>query len=209
MDKTLMSAKEPGTWPEVLYAHPAGLKASYVEGSLFRQWCKKYEGRLLFCDRMLTSGQIPHSGPIRGPMFFHELFLGTQYLDAGYGAVFFYRQVEDMACYQKACELLGGSAAAQFITPNWEKGGRAPDLLVFDPPTGRFRFVECKGRNERFTPKQVQRFREIEDYLNQTSKAHAEPLTDDRDQRLFPALASGQWIHIARLFPSTVEGVVT
>jgi hypothetical protein len=102
-----MSAKETGAWPEVLYAYPADMKASYVEGRLFRQWCKKYEGRLLFCDRMLSSGQIRHSGPVRGSMFFHELFLGTQYLHAGYGAVFFYRQVEDMTCYQKACELSG------------------------------------------------------------------------------------------------------
>jgi hypothetical protein len=209
MGGPLISPQESGNWPEVLYAYPVRLKASYVEGSLFRHWCKKYKGRLLFCDRMLTSGQIPHSGPIRGPMFFHELYLGTQYLDAGYGAIFFYRQVEDVTCYQKACELLGGSAAAQVITPNWERGGRAPDLLVFDPSTGRFRFVECKGKNERFTPKQVQRFWEIEEYLNRTSTAHAEPLTDKRNRRLFPALASGQWIHIARLFPSTVEGVVT
>jgi hypothetical protein len=179
--------------------YPVSLKASYLEGNLFRQWCERYEGRLLFCDRMLTSCQIPHSGPIKGPMFFHELFLGTQYLDAGYGALFFYRQVEDQACYQKACKLFGGSAAAQFITPNWEKGGRAPDLLIFEPPTGRFWFVECKGRSERFTPKQVQRFREIEDYLNRNSFAHAEPLVDPRDERLFPPLAPGQWIHIARL----------
>jgi hypothetical protein len=58
--------------------------------------------------------------------------MGTLYLDAGYEALFFYRKVEDEVCHQKAVSVLGGNLAAQFITPNDETGGRAPDLLVLN-----------------------------------------------------------------------------
>lgn len=111
-------------------------------------------------------------------MFFHELFLGTRYLGAGCGALFFYRQVEDDACYRKACEILGGDSAAQFITPNNEQGGRAPDLLVYDPRSLRFRFVECKSQSEAYTANQPRRFAEIEEYLNATLPEGSEPLTN-------------------------------
>jgi len=173
----------------------------YRSGLLFQQWRENYRGHLLFCDRMLFSKQIPHSGPIAHPLFFNELLMGTRYLDAGYEVLFFYRQVEDEACYQKACELLGGNAAARFVTPNSERDGRAPDLLVFAPETNRFRFVECKRVGESFTRKQPTRFATIERYLNQTSDLHGSALADSRDASLLPPLSEGQWIHIARLRP--------
>ena len=186
---------------EQFYPYPRELRTRYREGKLFREWCEKYSGALLFCERMFTSRQIPHSGPIRDAMFFNELFLGTQYLDAGYGALFFYREVEDLQCYRKACEILGGEDAAQFITPNSERGGRAPDLLVYDPRSLRFRFVECKGPSEGYTKNQPGRFRKIEEYLNEKLPKGCQPLADIKHEMLFPILRPGQWIHVARLEP--------
>ncbi len=196
----IVSASRP--WPETVYSHPRALKDAYRQGILFRQWLESYKGHLLFCNRMLSSRQIPHSGPIDNPLFFNEFLMGTKYLDAGYEVLFFYRQVEDEACYQKACELLGGTTAAQFVTPNSERDGRAPDLLVFDPKTSRFRFVECKRVGEPFTRKQPQRFAAIERYLNQTPHVHGSVLADPQRATLFPPLWEGQWIHIARLKPA-------
>lgn len=184
---------------EQTYTYPRGLRDRYVQGVLFNEWRKRYPDALLFCPRMLQSRQIPHSGPISGPMFFNELFLGTQYLDAGYGALFFYREVEDRACYRKAREILGGEDAAQFVTPNSERGGRAPDLLIYDPDSLRFRFVECKSPTERYTQHQPVRFAGIEAYLNATLPASATPLSDETHPALFPPLHAGQWIHVARL----------
>jgi hypothetical protein len=129
--------------------------------------------------------------------------MGTLYLDAGYEALFFYRKVEDEVCHQKAVSVLGGNLAAQFITPNDETGGRAPDLLVLNPLTKHFRFVECKGKCERFTKSQKGRFAEIERYLNSSSIA-SNVLSDSGREDLFPPLAAGQWIHIARLVPSSL-----
>ncbi len=152
---------------------------------------------------MAKSGQIPHGGPLKNAMFFHELYMGTRYLDAGYEALFFYRRVEDDRCYQMAEMLLGSPAAAQIITPNSERGGRPPDLLVFNPKTGAFRFVECKGRSEPFTPRQEGKFRFIERYLNETGTGRSDPLADPSRRDLFPDLSKGQWIHIARLVPAS------
>lgn len=111
--------------PEVRYSYPPTLRASYNEGKLFNAWCKRYKGHYLFCDKMFLSHQIPHSGPLKNTFFFHELFIGTKYLDAGYEVLFFYRQVEDQASYRKASEVLG-SSAAEFIAPNAEKGWPSP-----------------------------------------------------------------------------------
>lgn len=193
-----MSGRAPTTWPESRIEYPAALRSEYREGRLFRRWREQYQGHFLFTQRMRQSKQIPHSSALDNAMFFHELFMGTRYLDAGYEALFFYRQVEDQACYDKAEELLGGRAAAQFITPNGETGGRAPDLLVFDRKTGAFRFVECKGKTEPFTSRQVARFKAIEDYLNRWSR-YRRPLEGPEHPDLFPRLSAGQWIHIARL----------
>jgi hypothetical protein len=192
---------DPPRRVEQAYAYPAELLTRYREGRLFREWCERYPDALLFCERMWGSRQIPHSGPISNVMFFHEFFLGTRYVEAGYGVLFFYRQVEDEACYRKACEILGGEEAARFITPNNERGGRAPDLLVYDPRSLCFRFVECKGKAERYTANQPGRFAEIEEYLNSTLPHGSEPLTDSRHGGLFPRLGPGQWIHVARLEP--------
>lgn len=186
---------------EQSYLYPKELLIRYRKGKLFCEWCQKYSDALLFCERMFTSRQIPHSGPIHRTWFFNELFLGTQYLDAGYGALFFYREVEDQQCYRKACEILGGEEAAQFITPNNESGGRAPDLLVYDLRSLRFRFVECKNPKERYTENQPNRFRKIEEYLNKNLPKGSKPLTDMKYEMLFPILPSGQWIHVARLEP--------
>lgn len=188
---------EPSNWPEETCTYPACLREEYREGKLFRKWFEKYEGHLLFSERMLTSRQIPHSEP-REPRGFHEFYMGTLYIDAGYEAMSFYRRVEDEASYAKVCELVGGEAVAQFVAPNSENGGRAPDLIVFEPATSRFRFVETKGKSEPFTMSQVNRFTGIETHLNQVSPPLPQPLCGP-DTHLLPPLASGRWIHVARL----------
>jgi hypothetical protein len=58
-------------------SYPSELLDRYRRGKLFREWCAAYPDALLFCPRMWESRQIPHSGPIGGPMFFHELYLGV------------------------------------------------------------------------------------------------------------------------------------
>ena len=188
-------SRNPASWLEVINTYNADLKSSYYEGSLLPKWRKDYAGSFLFCkEYMDKSLQIPPHMR-RG---FNELFVGTKYLDAGYDALLWCRRGECKTCFQKAGELLGDRAAEQFLTT--EEGGRPPDLLVFDTPTGRFRFVECKGK-ESFTHRQVPKFTEIENYLNHISRARAELLTDSRDEKLFPALSPSQWIHIARVLP--------
>jgi hypothetical protein len=157
-------------WPEVIWFYPPEIKAAYYAGTLFREWFKKYpplapthpKGHHLFRDRMFSGRDIPHSGPIKYCSYFHEFYVRTQYLDAGYDVLFYQRKVEDPVCYRKACELFGDvdgcTDAGQFIVPNREDGGRAPDLIVFKPGTKLFRFVECKGKYERFAKSQPKRF---------------------------------------------------
>ena len=189
------------SWLEVAYAYPPCLRASYRKGRLFRQWFKHYQGHLLFHERMFSSAQIPHSGPIEKAYFFHEFFMGTQYLHAGYEALLFYREAEHKASYEKAKALLGGSAAAEIIIGPNERKGRPPDLLIFDHRTGRFHFVECKGMSERFTKWQERRFADIEKYLNQNPPPCKQALDGPRRRDLFPSLLPGQWIHVVRLAP--------
>lgn len=189
---------ETSAWPEATYTYPPGLREEYQEGRLFQRWFKKYQGHLLFCERMFTSRQIPHSGPLKEARGFHEFFMGTLYIDAGYEAMCFYRRVENEACYEQVCKLLGGDAAAQFVAPNSERGGRAPDLIVFELQTSRFRFVETKGRTESFTRSQVDRFTGIEAYLNGVSPPLPQPLSGS-NSHLFPPLSAGRWIHVARI----------
>jgi hypothetical protein len=125
----------------------------------------------------------------------------------GFDDVLFYqRKVEDEVCYRKACELFndadGCTDAGQFIVPNKEDGGRAPDLIVFKPGTKLFRFVECKGKYEKFAKAQPSRFAGIERFLNESSVAKTGPLFDPAYPQLFPPLSNGQWIHVARLIPA-------
>jgi hypothetical protein len=195
-----MNSSSSYKMPESTCAYPRGRRDAYREGKLFRHWVETYRGRMLFCDHMWDSGQIPHSGPVRDAFFFNELFLGTRYLDAGYEVLFYYRQVDDETCYQKLCELLGGTVNAQFVAPNSEAGGRAPDLLVFDPQNGRFRFVECKGRSETVTRRQLERFASIERYLANLGTCPP-ALADAHNTILFPRLSKDRWIHVARLDP--------
>lgn len=195
-------AREASLWSEVTYEYPANLRADYREGKVFQQWYEKHQGHFLYCQRMRTSRQIPHSGPLRGgqgALGFVELFVGGLYIDAGYEAMWMYLRKEDERCYHKLCELLGGETAGRFIAPDFEKGGRAPDLIVFNPDTGCFRFVECKNKTEGFSPSQRKRFIGIEEFLNRTSANHAGVLSMPNENNLFPALTTGQWIHIARL----------
>jgi hypothetical protein len=191
-------------WPEIKYTYPPLLEEWYRKGVLFRLWFNLYRGHLLFDTRMFSSEQIPHSGPLKNAYFFHEFFMGTQYLDAGYEALFCYREVESKESYKQASDLLGGSEAAKFICPNAERGGRPPDLLVFDPQTGALRFVECKGKSEQFSKAQPSRFAGIEEYLNQHLPPCERPLNvpGPRWKDLFPPLKPGQWLHVVRLVPS-------
>lgn len=108
-----MTVHEPTHWPEAIHTYPAALRAAYREGKLFGKWWEQYRGRYLFTERMLRSRQIPHSGPLQNAWFFHEFYMGTRYLDAGYEVLFFYRRVEDDRCYQMAEKLLGGPAAVR------------------------------------------------------------------------------------------------
>jgi hypothetical protein len=202
---SMQLGQESGSWPEVKFVYDPAIRDSYYAGKQFGLWVEKYKANYLFCERMRGSREIPNG--VRRPghtYYFNEFFAGIQYLAAGYEAMVFYRQVEDQKCYQKIVELLGGDAAAQVLAPNSEKGGRAPDLVVFDPQTGKFRFVECKKKNERYTPPQKDRFLGIERYLNNSRQA-GKLLSNPRREDLFPPLALGQWIHVARLMPSKRE----
>lgn len=177
-------------------------KIAYREGKLFRQWYELYkEGHLLFDEKMLKSRQIPHSGPVKNPIGFYELFVGIKYLDAGYDAIWYYRD----KAREKAKELLGGDAAAKEIITKYEYKPQPPDLLVFCPKTKRFRFVECKGKNERLTKSQEEAFPKVERYLNKNRPPCGVALADPRREDLFPPLASHQWIHIVRLVPDNTE----
>lgn len=202
-DRLTISPKQETHWPEVRYEYSPDLRTQYKEGKLLSSWVKKYNGHFLFCDRMLTDPRYPFDKPkeARG---FNELFMAIRYIEAGYEALWYYRKVEDNRSYQKLCELLGGDQAGHAIAPNSEKGGTAPDLIVFEPGTGRFRFVECKGKWEPFTTRQIDRFAGIETYLNDHPPAHAPALSvsaDENHQELFPTLPTGQWIHVARVVP--------
>lgn len=198
-------------WPEVTWFYPTEIKAAYYAGTLFREWFNKYpplspanlNGHYLFRDKMLKGRDMPHSGPMKGACFFREFYMGMQYLNAGYEAMVYHRRVEDEACFQKACELFGDADgcmdAGDFIVPNDEIGGRAPDLIVFKPGTKLFRFVECKGKDEYFTQPQPKRFTAIEKYLNTSLEPGSKALTDSAHPKLFPVLSEGRWIHVARI----------
>jgi hypothetical protein len=158
---------------------------------------------MLFYPNLFTSKQIPHSGPIPNPMFFSEFLTGSWYLDAGYEVLRNYREVEDHASFEVVCKLLGGREAADLVTPNAEKGGRPPDLIVFERNTGRFRFVECKRANpwESFTGAQPSRFSAVEACLNERLDWERYALTDATPTYLFPQLPQQRWIHVVRIAP--------
>jgi hypothetical protein len=198
-------------WPEVTWFYPTEIKAAYYAGTLFREWFNKYSplsaanpnGHYLFRDKMLFGRDMPHSGPMKGACFFPEFYMGMQYLDASYEAMVYHRKVEDELCFLKACELFGDTGgrddAGRFIVPNGERGGRAPDLIVFKGGTKLFRFVECKGKSERLTKRQPERFARIEEYLNKSLGTGARALSDPAFPQLFPPLSEGRWIHVARI----------
>jgi hypothetical protein len=197
-------ARKGSRWQEVVFQYPEQLRADYRQGKVLRQWYENYQGHYLYDDKMLLSNQIPHDGPPppgQGALGFGELYVGGQYIEAGYEVMWRYLRKENQRCYRKLCELLGGEEAVRFVAPDSEAGGRAPDLLVFHPETGRFRFVECKGKNEGFAPKQIERFIGIEEFLNRTTANHAGLLSEPNETRLFPPLGEGQWIHMARVVP--------
>jgi hypothetical protein len=205
------SSQDSTTWPEVTWFYPPEIKAAYYAGTLFRKWFKKYpplmpttpNGHYLFRDKMLHGRDMPHSGPMKGACFFREFYVAMQYLDAGYEALVYHREVEDKLCFLKACELFGDTGgrtdAGKFIVPNDETGGRAPDLIVFKPETKLFRFVECKGKKENFTQPQPARFTAIEDYLNKSLGTGTGALFDPAYPQLFPPLSAGRWIHVAQV----------
>lgn len=195
------ASHSPPQLTEALLRYDPALKDAYRDGTLFPQLVQKYPGHLMFCARARSNRQVPYGRPLRKCWFFSEVLVGTRYLDAGYEVLWYYRQVEDEASYRMACELFGGPTAAQLIIPNSERYGQAPDLIVFDRRSKRFRFVECKRRGERFTPKQLQRFASIEQYLNHTLTRDLSLLTDTDRPSLFPPLAAGRWIHVARVEP--------
>ena len=135
-----MIPEEPTKWNErtVKFRYPAGLRDMYRKGNLFRQWYEQYkEEHFLFDERMLKSRQLPCDGPVKDAIGFHELFAGMRYLDAGYDALWYYRD----KAREKAKELLGGDAAVTKLITNLESHPQPPDLLVFCPKTKRFRFV--------------------------------------------------------------------
>src|ERR1700730_2800572 len=161
-------------WPEVTWFYSPEIKAAYYAGTLFREWFNKYpplsvaapNWHYLFREKMLHGRDMPHSGPMEGACFFREFFMGMQYLDAGYEAMVYHREVEDAVCFRKACELFGDADgctdAGKYIVPKDETGGRAPDLIVFKPGTKLFRFVESQRREFYATPaKAFHRYRGI------------------------------------------------
>ncbi len=193
-------AHPPARLIETLHRYDPALENAYRQGTLVPQLAQKYHGHLMFCPRTLSNSQVPNGRPLRKCWFFSEVLIGTLYLDAGYEVLWYYRQVDDQTSYRMACDLFGGPSAAEFIIPNSESNGQAPDLIIFDPTTKRFRLVECKRRYERFTGKQVKRFASIEQHLNHTMDWDKSLLTDPNYPNLFPPLAAGAWIHVARIF---------
>ena len=186
--------------PEVRITYASHVRCAYRRGVLFPKWWKRYSDHLLFVPRMLTSQQVPNGAPVRDAHFFHELLVGMRYIDAGFEAIVWYRKAQDPLSHKKLCELLGGAAAGKFVGSSNESGGCGPDLLVFHPTTGAFRFVECKGKTERYTSRQLGRFEAIEKYLASRSYHHS-PLYDAKMPGLFPPLAATRWIHVVRLVP--------
>ena len=165
----------------------------------------KYYGRWPFDRSILNNNQIPHSH--RDDHFkvcrsFNELFMAMQYLDAGYEVHLFYRASGECGTdvsYTKAVEVLG---KAYMSILGLGKGTEPPDLLVVQPGTCKFRFVECKGPSEPPTKGQVKRFLEIEEALNSNPPPCGEPLSDQmREEDLFPRLDPGRWIHVVRVVP--------
>jgi hypothetical protein len=198
-------SEESVNWVErtVKFPYTAELRVEYRKGKLFRQWYEQYrDGHLLFYEEMFMNAHFPHSGPMNDAFGFHELFVGIKYLEAGYDALWFYR---NEACEKKAKELLGGDAAFKKIITNLECGPQPPDLLVFCPETNRFRFVECKDKNEPFTPRQKEFFPEVEDYLSKNRPPCERALADPSREGLFPPLPADQWIHVVRLVPDKTK----
>lgn len=199
-----MVLEKPMDWIErtVEFRYPADFKDRYRNGDLFRRWHERYgAGHLLFDEKMFKSRQIPHSGPVKNAIGFYELFVGIKYLDAGYDALWYYRD----RAREKAIELLGGDAAAKEIITKYECKPQPPDLLVYCPKTKRFRFVECKGKNERLTKAQDETFPRVENYLTENKPPCGVALADPQRGDLFPRLRSDQWIHIVRVVPDKTK----
>ncbi len=156
---------------------------------------------------MWLSKQIPtpYTLPVSQICYFSEFFAGIQYLNAGYDVIVWYRAVEDRICFDKARELLTGhdskesKAAIEYILRNDETEGRPPDLIVFDPHTNCFRFVECKREKETFSQTQPTCFGLVETLLNRVFPKQEKLLCNPSRLDLFPMLDPGQWIHIARI----------
>lgn len=193
-------------WPQVNCSYPRELKKRYDKENEFDHWFVKYYGHWPFHESILNSNQIPHSH--RAPEFsktgsrgFNELYMAIRYLDAGYEVHCGYRSENEHQCdrsYKMAVEVLG---EAHTSVLGLGKGPEPPDLLVVQPGTCKFRFVECKGPSEAPTKGQVKRFLEIEEALNSNPPPCGEPLSDPMREDLFPHLDPGRWIHVVRVVP--------
>lgn len=194
-------------WTQVTCSYPRDLKKRYDRENEFDHWFVKYYGRWPFHESILNSNLIPHSH--RDPRFsknesrgFNEVYMATQYLDAGYEVHFGYRSEKEHQCdrsYKMAVEVLGKAHTSSLGLGN---GAEPPDLLVVQPSTRKFRFVECKGPSEPPTKGQVKRFLEIEEALNSNPPPFGEPLSDQmREEDLFPRPDPGRWIHVVRVVP--------
>ena len=190
---------------EVRCSYPRDLKKRYDKENEFDHWFVKYYGRWPFHASILNSNQIPHSHrdarySKNDSLGFNELYMATQYLDAGYEVHLSYRGKEHLSdlSFREAVRVLG-RVDEQIL--RFGSGGEPPDLLVVKPNTDKFRFVECKGPSEPPTPRQPERFHEIEESLNSNPPPCGEPLSDPTRPDLFPTLAPGLWIHIVRVVP--------
>jgi hypothetical protein len=195
-----------GEWTEVEYRYSSELKERYDNDNEFDHWFVKYMGRWPFHPSILNSKQIPHShsAAVKDHRFFNELYMSMRYLDAGYEVHLFYRGKEcgSDESYKKAVEVLGN---AYKTILRFGKGGEPPDLLVVQPGTTKFRFVECKGPSETPTENQIAFFRHIEESLDNSPPPCGEPLSDPSRPRLFPPPPEGhlhRWINIVRVAPS-------
>ena len=186
---------------EVSFEFPSRVRDLYLNCLELDHWFVKYFGKWPFDASILKNEQIPHSQcpqgskPCRG---FNEFYMATQYLDAGYEVLLYYRSPNengDPTSFNYAKRLLKGGPDHIIHTGS---PGEPPDILVFRG--NQFRFVECKAKDEDYTPTQLSNFCGIDQILN--SGPYGEPLSDPSRTDLFPELTKPdhlRWIHTVRL----------
>lgn len=186
---------------EVTYEFPSQVFDLYHKSLELDHWFVRHFGKWPFDASILKNQQIPHSQHTQGSerwRGFNEFYMATQYIDAGYEVLLYYRSPNengDRRSYDIAKRLLNGDPEGIIHIGS---PGESPDLLVFKGD--QFRFVECKAKHEDYTDTQLPNFRRIDQILN--SGPYGQPLSDPSRTDLFPELTKPdhlRWIHTIRL----------